>query len=250
MRKFSITVFILFLFVFNNALAGKGEVFLNSLTRAAKYLRNQENQKIAESLLELERKLWGKSLGDISKTDVKGLIEADFNPTNIMRNMENERGEFISRSWSGSAIDDAVKTNVFGVVLADYTHSPVFMRWWDQADFRNYTFTFIKKPQLTENEKLLLGWWDELKIRTERNNSMEGDKLLYYIRSSLQSIVEQYPSDFAKAVGTDPFLLTVFKAINESDSFADDIEPVLDKLFREFNIDGSGKGPFILHLLE
>ncbi len=239
MRK--ISVIILSLFLFENALAGggRGSFLVNFLGRAAKRLRAQENQKAVASLQELETRLWGQSFGDIPEYDVKRMVDSDFKPTDIMRYMENNREEFASRPVVPSDVDEAVKLNVFQKVFrGGHVDSPVFLRWWDHADdFRNFTYTYIEKRHLTGNWELLLRWWNETKLRAKKNNTMETDKLARDIQRSVEDVVSQYPSDFFEAIYKNPFLNTVFRAMNDSDDFADDVDPVLERLFRGYGIE-------------
>ena len=258
MRKIFVTVFILFSCFFETALAGRrGDSLLRSLKRAVRQLEDDREIKMMESLQELEKRFWGKSFGDISIYDVRNLRSIDFDLEDIMRRMENDRERFRSRPEppSEDELDEITKINTFGVVFMEgYIHSSFFLRWWDHAeDFREYVFTRIDKRHLSGNHGLLLRWWDEIKIRAKENQMQEemlaaiwrdetevrvreNDQLVRYIRTSFENVIGERPFDFDQALDKDAFLHTVFRAMDENESFADDMEPVFERLFREFNI--------------
>ena len=254
MIKFLITVFVLSLLFTQNALAGGHELLKSILRGAAKQSRQlpTPEKEIANSLQDLEERLWGQSFEALSESDAKACIESDFMPADIVRSMDENRKELTSHPSPPAAdeIDEIVKINAIHRVATQHVQSPVYLRWWDNAeDFRSHAFLYLDKRHLSGNHELLMRWWDEIKVRVKKaeespdqRNSMEKDKIVHYIRGSLESIIEKYPSDFRGALGTDPFLRTVIRAINENRTFADDIKPVFNKLLREHGfIDDDGR---------
>ncbi len=128
------------------------------------------------------------------------------------------------------------------LIMLRYVHSPAFLRWWNQAEFRNSIFHGIQRDQLVQNPKLLYKWWDEVKVRGNDFNVSEHrfeNRLESYMRSSFKEVVNRLPplDEVMEALMADPFLDTVFRTMGESETFADDVRPILEKLFKEFGID-------------
>ncbi len=233
MRKVSVTI--LSLIFFDNAMAGVGTVFRDYSVRVARRSWGGKNRKkaIAKSLVELEEKLWGESFGDLSKSDIKGLVDSRFNPLDVMGEMERYRHNLAQRMiHNNDRLTVVSKERVFEIIAQHHIRSPIVLRWWDQVDFRNYVFLRVLKSDLTGNRELLLRWWGEAKVREDIGPVLFNQ----YIESSfreVEKIMDDDSSfDVVRAMASDPFLRTVLGAIGESDSFAENIIPVIEETFR------------------
>ena len=241
MGSFFKILFIVSLFFIQNATAaGLGNLTtpVKEFLRArAAYLGIGKKSHMRESLHELEERLWGESLGDISDFDIEQLMEFGFNPKEIIEELENVRKEVqlapspVVLPHEGEAIIARICTKVFA-----YINSPIFLRWWSQERFRKYTFHLIRKDDFQANSELLLKWWRESKVREQ----FDGEDMESYIRSSFEEIMRKYSSEeifFSQVLHEDPFLRTVFRAIKRDRNFADEVKPIFGELFKEFNID-------------
>ena len=126
----------------------------------------------------------------------------------------------------------ASKERVFEIIVQHHANSPIVLRWWSQVDFRDYIFLRVLKSDFTENPELLLRWWEEAKAREDIGLVLFDQ----YIESSFKKVKKIMDSDssvdIAEAMALDPFLKIVLKAMKESDFFADNMEPVIEKAFK------------------
>ena len=215
------------LFFIDNAMAGVGSVLLRGVV---KHFQPRTGEQMVKSLENLEKNLWGKSLGELSESDIKQLMKSGFDPEKIIKDMEKFKREILPEGIGVFLPEEGryvlVKTYHR---MSEYIDSPVFLRWWSQDDFRRHAFFYIQKGDLAGNSELLLRWWDEAKV-----TGME-EQLESYMRSSLKEVVDNFsPDEVMERLNVDPFLDTVFKTIKESEFFSDDMKPILERLFKEF----------------
>ena len=123
-------------------------------------------------------------------------------------------------------------TEAFKVALFQYIvdnkwilNSPIFPRWWNVSeDFREFIFPHIKNPYLLvtrdNNPNVLLKWWDEAKLRGKT------DWLEAFVETSFRNTRVSYNA-FNRPYYNDDFVVTVFKAIRESDDFNREIQHIL-----------------------
>ena len=150
MRGIFLSVFILSLFFINSAVAAGWSDLGNALVRTGKrLLLPKTSEEMVESLERLEEVVWGKSLGEFSESDIKQLIDSEFDPEKLIKDIKGFRREAtplgLERTW-----DPDIELNVFIRIvmrMLGYIRSPIFLRWWSQANFRKYTFLYIQKKE-------------------------------------------------------------------------------------------------------
>ena len=227
MRKFSISVFIIFLISSNHSSGAINlDAVRNSLIKAAKHLQNGrihelKRMEMTEALEEVEKKLWGESFGELSEHDFQVLTHLKFHPRPILHKIDENR-----------FILDQTNTRE-GLFEKIPTDSPIVLRWWNQTDFRNYIFPRITKKDLTMNQELLLNWWKEAKRKGKASHLSD------LILESIAEASIHYGDDLSTIINSDPFLRTVFKAMSENELFADDMEHIVEELLKKLRVSDS-----------
>ncbi len=92
MRNIFISVFIVCLFFIDNAMAGVGSALLRGVV---KHFQPRTGEQMVKSLENLEKNLWGKSLGELSESDIKQLMKSGFDPEKIIKDMEKFKREIL-----------------------------------------------------------------------------------------------------------------------------------------------------------
>ena len=103
-----------------------------------------------------------------------------------------------------------------------------FFSYWEGQAFRDYIidFNFINRYHLVDTD-ILLSWVDELKRKTGSLGQLPD-----FIRFSFEDAPVDY-DDIGRAMNENPFLRTVFKAINEDSNFARKVERILKSVPEE-----------------
>ena len=209
MKSTVTTVFIIgFLFFPNNVFAIQVHVFKKALTALAQGSIKRENVLFVKEFENLERKM-GFSGTPLRQDELVSLRKTGLDPV-ILQNAES-------------------KKEVFRIVESDFLDSILTLRWWKYEEFRDTVFDSLTKDRLGGNEELLLKWWEEAKLRGQ------SEKLEDFVTSSFKGkeFYDEQVNDFIDFLGEDEFLGTVFRAIGNSDEFASDASPVINRAFQK-----------------
>ncbi len=205
MHRLPITILIVFTIFSQNALGSPVGVVDNFLRLFRTITtRKPTDVEILETLVKIEERLGFFNLDHfLSAEDIEALAKSRFNP-------------FKSKVIREARDQDTFRTAIFEYIRDNHLDSPIVLRWWDASHaFRNMVFSRLGKDHLSNSEggsKLLLKWWKEARSRG--------------IEDQLEVFIEQ--AFRTEDPGSDPFMITAFKAARDNGKFADHIEQILE----------------------
>ncbi len=225
MNRLPLIVFIMFTVFSHNAFCLMGqalETMMDTISRLSTgttraVMRKPSDSKIMETLDKIETRLdFSDDVRSPSMNDMKDLANARFNPF---------KDKAIKEAYDNEDME-TFRTALFEYVKKHHLDSPIVLRWWDlSSDFRNTVFPLLNKDHLSnpQNPELLLKWYDKAVSRGTQ------DQLDLFIKQGFEEM-DLAPFEYFSVVdrlGTDPFILTVFKGLNEYQGFSDHVGRVL-----------------------
>lgn len=115
------------------------------------------------------------------------------------------------------------KQMIFEYVGRNFRHihegghsNAIFLKWWDQKDFRKIVFHFIQREQLDDSDIFLKWWKEDKKMGSGRFTSLV---VPYFVRVRN-----------GKAISNDDFWEAIFRASKENDEFAREMDFIFEKM--------------------
>ncbi len=209
MKLSTATIFTVLLFFSINVFAiNSSRTIKNFISGIARESIRKTNEKFVEGFRELEEAL-GVSGPNLTPQEILSLRRAGFNPVALQ-----------AHSKSSDEIFQIVESRFLGSILT--------LRWWGNRAFRERVFDSITKEHLTGRWELLLKWWEEAKLREEIGRLEE------WIASSFKA-GESYNvrgHEVFDLTEDDRFLSTIFRAVNESEDFHNEVSIVINMALR------------------